>query len=367
MDILVLSDQTYAATSLVQNVKSIEWIERYQEPGEFTITTDATDAMRNQLYLGALITHSETFDIMMIENHQIDESVNEDPVLTVTGRSLFAFLENRMATGNNFPQKNPVTDEIFLYDFPKDTTINNTKKLLSEHIGTANTFGATVNAITAADTLPNVVVTATFTGSDSTREMVVKRGQLYREVARLLEEMGAGLKIIRPAPGTSGRCTWQLHKGTDVSSLVIFSADYGDLDSTKYFWSIKKKKNAALVTGAYTQTVMRSLGGTGFNMRVLYVDAGDYDFKPVSPSEIDAATNILIRRGNEELANYPETTLLETKIVANTRYTYRKDYDIGDIVWVRGNYGISQKMRVVEFAEFEDEFGRTGIPTLRAV
>lgn len=364
MDILVLSDQTYAATSLVQKVKSIEWIERYQELGEFTIITDATDAMRNQLYLGALITHSETRDIMMVENHQIDESVNEDSVLTVTGRSLFAFLENRMATGNNFPQKNPVTDESFLYDFPKDTTVNNTITLLRDHIGSGTT-----PAITAADTLPNVVVTATFTGSDSTREMVVKRGQLYREVARLLEEMDAGLKIIRPAPGTSDRCTWRLHKGTDVSSSVMFSANYGDLDSTKYFWSIKKKKNAALVTGAYTQTVMRSLGGTGFNMRVLYVDAGDYDFKPNqdSSSEIATATNVLTRRGNEALSEYRETTLLETKIVANTRYTYRKDYDIGDIVWVRGNYGISQKMRVVEFAEFEDEFGRTGIPTLRAV
>lgn len=360
MDVLILDKLTYLPSAMVQQVTSVEWIERYQEPGEFTIVTEPTADMRSLLTLGTLITHSETYHVMMIEDHQIDESIDQSPVLTVTGRSLFAFLENRMATGNNFGQKNPSTDDVNLYSFAKRKTVENTVRLIQEHIVTPVTSNS--------DALPNTQVTSAFYGTDDPKEMVVKRGQLYREVLRLLEEMDAGIKTIRPSL-PDYPCRWVIHKGRDLSSTIIFAADFGDLTDTKYFWSIKKKKNSALVTGAYDSFVMRDSNSSGFDMRVLYVDAGDYDFNPIDANslQLEAADNILARRGNEELAAYKEQTLMETKISGNTKYRYRIDYDIGDIVWVKGNYNVSQKMRVVEFAEFEDKDGKTGIPTLKAI
>jgi hypothetical protein len=46
---------------------------------------------------------------------------------------------------------------------------------------------------------------------------------------------------------------------------------------------------------------------------------------------------------------------------------FRVDYNIGDIVYVVGDYGVSQKMRVTEYAEILDENGSSAFPTLELV
>jgi hypothetical protein len=51
-------------------------------------------------------------------------------------------------------------------------------------------------------------------------------------------------------------------------------------------------------------------------------------------------------------------------VTPNSGKRYRADYNIGDIVYVIGNYDIAQKMRVTEYAEIEDENGEVGYPTL---
>jgi hypothetical protein len=45
-------------------------------------------------------------------------------------------------------------------------------------------------------------------------------------------------------------------------------------------------------------------------------------------------------------------------------YQYRRDYNIGDLVSIDGNFGQTAVMRVIEYAEIEDENGNSGHPTL---
>jgi hypothetical protein len=47
-----------------------------------------------------------------------------------------------------------------------------------------------------------------------------------------------------------------------------------------------------------------------------------------------------------------------------TRYEYRKDYNVGDLVSLDGNFGQIAVMRVMEYVEIEDENGESGHPTL---
>ena len=46
-----------------------------------------------------------------------------------------------------------------------------------------------------------------------------------------------------------------------------------------------------------------------------------------------------------------------------TRYTYRVDYNMGDVVAVEGNFGLRERRRVVEFVEIVDDTGSVGLPT----
>ena len=85
----------------------------------------------------------------------------------------------------------------------------------------------------------------------------------------------------------------------------------------------------------------------------------------MSSADLALAERVLTQRGNQALGNQRRTQFLETSINPTNRYQYRRDYNIGDIVFVRGNYNVSQLMRVVEFAEFEDETGEVGVPTVK--
>jgi hypothetical protein len=372
MDIVTLNPNTFFAMDLVQNLNSVQWIERYSEPGEFEIRCEPTRALMEQLSLGTVISHLATREVMMVETHQIDESNNnESPELVVTGRSLMSFLENRIASPNNFSEKIRVDfdeDRNRLYSFPLNTTAENLTLLLKEHIE--------IGVTSIVDILPNTQVMGlgyTVQG-DTPKEMVVRRGPLYPEVVRLLGEIDAGLKVQRPSQGTADPLQWVIYKGLNLDS-VVFSSEYGDLEKTKYFWSNKGYKNSALVVGVYTARVVPitrqsqpQTSPQGLNSRVMYVDASDYDHVPLdTDADIATRNNILQRRGEQALAENRVKTLIETSISPNSRYKYRKDYNLGDTIYVNGNYGVSARMRVTEFAEFWDESGETGVPTVKSI
>jgi hypothetical protein len=368
MDIVTLNPNTFFAMDLVQNLKSVQWIERYSEPGDFEIRCEPTRALMEQLSLGTVISHLATREVMMVETHQIDESNNnESPELVVTGRSLMSFLENRIASGDNFSQKNPVTDDINLYSFLSKTTPVNLLKLLQEQIQPA--VGIVPGSVRPEDAIPNsTILNIVQPGVETPKEMVVKRGPLYPEVIKLLAQIDAGLKVERPAQGTADPLQWVIYKGLNLDG-VVFSSEYGDLEKTKYFWSIRGHKNTALVVGVYTAKLIQTAGVTGLNRRIMYVDASDYDYIPIidSTPDFNKVQNILQRRGEQAIAENRPQTLIETSISPNSRYKYRKDYNLGDTVYVNGNYGVSARMRVTEFAEFWDESGETGVPTIKSI
>jgi hypothetical protein len=69
--------------------------------------------------------------------------------------------------------------------------------------------------------------------------------------------------------------------------------------------------------------------------------------------------------GNQVLAAQKETAIANAKIARNVKaYLYRKDFDLGDIITVLGNYDATSKMRVIEYVEIEDANGESSYPTL---
>ena len=296
----------------------------------------------------------------MVEEHEIDES--EDEVsLTITGRSVTAFfLENRIGSINAFSSNSPTTPfAAFEYLIGPASLSTNLTQYLREQLIDAVSF------LNGQDVIPSMNVTALFDSGGTAAETVFKRGEFQTEVTEKLEQLDAGLKFERSISGISNL---YIHKGIDVSDNVQFSADFGDLKDTRYFWSISNYRNSALVVGKFSSTVIRPATLSGFDLRVMYVNATDYEFNPSvsgSTADFNKATRILKQRGEQALGNQRKTQFLETNINPTNRYQYRRDYNIGDIVFVRGNYDVSQKMRIVEFAEFEDETGEVGVPTVK--
>jgi hypothetical protein len=69
-------------------------------------------------------------------------------------------------------------------------------------------------------------------------------------------------------------------------------------------------------------------------------------------------------RGRIAIDNQNRVTIVKSDISSVTPYQYRTDYNVGDLVTLDGNFGVSAVMRVIEYVEIEDESGESGHPTL---
>ena len=89
-----------ASGEIVNGIHKKMWVERFQEPGEFKFTL-RPEYSRDILPIGSLITHTDTLELMMVEDHSISEEKGKPPEIVVTGRSLLGFLEFRNVGDND--------------------------------------------------------------------------------------------------------------------------------------------------------------------------------------------------------------------------------------------------------------------------
>lgn len=344
---------------MIQDPTSIMWAERYNTPGEFEIVAPLSSGLREFLPFGALVSHTNTYEVMFVENQEISEDANEDPTIKITGRSLEAYLENRIV-GMDAMRSNPLITQ---YVLPPWYTFDQITKIINEHIGST----AYPN-----DNLVNVQATSIVGGTGVVETRVVKPTHVHQAVLDLLAIEDLGIKVIRRNPfgvpgGSDTYTALCVHKGADKSSSVIFSWKSGDLDQAGYLWSDKVNKNSAAVIGRYVNTVVDTAGLVKYDRKSIIVSGDDIDGNLDAVPTGAALTDIVNKmqtRGRQALDSQNRVTITRTDISNVAKYQYRKDYEVGDLISLDGNFGVIAVMRVAEYVEIEDENGETGHPTL---
>lgn len=337
----------------ISGYKSALWVERYREAGEFQIIAPLSSGLRDFLPIESLITHLATSVVMRVENHEVDQPKNEDPTITITGRCLSAFLENR-TVGD---QQAFVSTEITDYVLAADATWDQVVTLIDEHL---------ISSTDTNDILIGLEVNHTCSGTFTSEERVLRPAEVYDAVQDILKVDDLGIKTVRPTP-TDPLTYLTVYRGNNVSTKVRFSWMRGDLDNVKYFFSNKKLKNQARVMGRWIQTVVNDGGAENYDRRTMIVDASYYDERLTAyPGGGVLALYLAAMEivGRQALAAQKPVHITQADVSENTDLLYRRDYNIGDLVTVDGDFGSSAVMRVVEFAETEDESGTKGIPTL---
>ena len=365
MDLITLgnlSNNTLVPTQgqMVNGVFNLSWVERYREPGEFQITGQMSSGILDVLTKGTLLTHFNTREVMIVENIGISESRRESPTIDISGRSLTSYLEQRIV-GSNVTVSNQSL--VPLYNLAAGPTWTQALTMLDAHTKAGS-------VIDANDAVPGLVNENVASGTETAPQeaRVIKRDDLLSATIELLEISDLGMKVLRPTSTGTTSVTLRIHRGTDLSGSIIFSWETGDLERTEYLSTSKEDKNAAFVTGkaVYTRVVSAE---TLLNRRMMAVDANDIDegdaYKTPHSAGVysDLQTKLGVR-GREAINKNNPITITSVDISSTTKHRYRYEYDIGDIVMVDGNYGASQKMRVVEYAEIQDATGERGYPTL---
>ena len=65
----------------------------------------------------------------------------------------------------------------------------------------------------------------------------------------------------------------------------------------------------------------------------------------------------LLNRGQEKLADFGELVTFEGSVVPDVTFVYKKDYNLGDVVTVENEFGITAEARIVEVVEVMDDTG----------
>lgn len=153
---------------------------------------------------------------------------------------------------------------------------------------------------------------------------------------------------------------FDLYKGQDKS--LTFSNELDNLLSSKYNYDNIDFKNCALIAGEGEgdNRVTTNVGdATGLNRFEILVD--DSESKDdLSDMEY---LNKLKYKGYEELAKQGVKTKFECE-VDHLNYKYKEDYNLGDVITIKNEYGITSKARITEVIETWDNTGYTIEPKL---
>ena len=228
------------------------------------------------------------------------------------------------------------------------------------------------------------------------------------KIQELCQQYGWGYKVIIE----DGYFVFYLYEGEDKSEYVEFSPDSDNISTTSYSQDNSNIKNVAIVAGEGegTDRVKTTIGeGEGIDRYELYVDARDVsstvdydelvesypDGTEVTKNDViyyqvdgvniailtkdddgevtttqlcdDTYEESLKSRGYEKMTDYTSVTSFSGEIIEGYNYTYKEDYNLGDIVMIKNEYGISAKVRITEITECYDENGYTMEPTFENI
>lgn len=344
---------------MINGATSVMWAERYREPGEFEIIAPLSSDLMNFLPIGSLISHVDTYEVMIVENQEITEASDGDPEIKISGRSLEAYLENRIVGMNQVRSNSTIVE----YPLASAATWSQIVTLINDHIA---------NGTFTDDNLPNVVAISSVTGAGTFEARTIKRASLHPAVLELLAIDDLGVKIVRRNTfgvpnGSAVNTNIVIYRGADRTASVIFSWKSGDLLDTEYLFSDKKMKNSAVIVGRYINTAYDYTGVTKFSRRSVIVDGSDIDgiySAPPTGANLTDVINKMQVRGKQELDSQNLVTITRADLANVSRYQYRQDFDVGDLISLDANYGRISTMRITEYVEIMDENGETGHPTL---
>lgn len=340
MQVYVL-DENYNPVYVVDAFTSLIWTKRYFSYGDFELYVPANEEILTYIGEDTFLIRDDDSSVMVVEKILLSTDAENGDYYIISGRSLESILLRR----------------VFRRQFVcNDTTINGAarkmceecQKGLSSSDHTREIAGLTVDTI---NTFPAEIKTQ-FTGQT-----------LLDAITSLCQPDGIGVKM--EISGTSLLVSFYAGQNRQV----IFSPEFDNIISSQYALDTANYSNFAYVAGE-GEGAARKIAGvvngyrgqySGLKLREMYVDARD-----ISSNDgeiiITEYYDMLTARAREKLAEREVAQSFDADIEPRVSFKYKADYDLGDIVTVQNEYGISVVARIVEVVESWSDEGYKCIP-----
>lgn len=346
MDIYVL-DTTFTKIGVIDYGSSIIWTTRYCNAGDFELYLPATSEALSLLKVGhALMRADKPDSLMIISSIQITTDEDAGNYLTIAGKSSEGIIAKRIVwKQTNLSGLIPECIERLLNE-----------NLIKPEIEARKIPGIEMGECDAC----TISITKQITGAN-----------LLEAIIEILSTYHLGFKLVF----TGDKLSFCIYAGVDRSASqknrprVEFSPEFDNLLTSEYIADTSNYKNVALVAGegegvnrkTYTVDATKV---SGLDRIELYVDArnisSETDGGTITPTQYN---KLLEAQGIDKLSETIIQQSFEATIDAQTNYTFGVDYNLGDIVQITNEYGISAAARITEVIEAWDENGYSCIPT----
>lgn len=341
LDGVFVLGKDYVAKTLVDSFISFTWSERYDSPGEFTLTIPIIESYVEAIRINDYLAIKESKEYMVVETSVLSTDVEDGDMLQFEGRTLSSILDRRIVW-----TEYKKTGE---YNFQQGI-----KELIEQ------------NAISPSDEKRKIPGLA-FKMSENkaitelTSEFSVEVGaNLLSVIEDKCKEKKVGFRML---PSGEGGFEFELYMGKDRSSdqdelpVVVFSDSYENLLNSNYVQSEKEYVSNALVKGSnYQGEVYRKEERTGLARREMYVTI---DGETDGPS--------LLQKAKEEIAKKTVTEMFGGEIDIYHQFIFGRDYFVGDIVQVANKYGFKGRCRITELLRSRDAGGPVLTPSFAVV
>ena len=128
----------------------------------------------------------------------------------------------------------------------------------------------------------------------------------------------------------------------------------------------------------YDELILRYPGGKQVTINsIIYYQVNEVNIATITKDEEGEITNVklckdiylesLKNTGYEKMSEYKSVTSFVGEVIIGMTYTYKKDYNLGDIVNIVNEYGISINARISEIVESKEEEGYKMEPTFEYI
>ena len=373
MEFMVL-DKNYDGITMIDTFTSAIWTVRYDEAGDFEIYTPVRLDYIQAMQIGNYLWNRDSDRLMVIETVEIETDAEDGPQLIVTGRSLESILDRRIVTSSQNFSGN-LQSVLFAIIQNEVISSGGTRRIPGFSLKTSSDSRIT---------------------SISISELSIRGENVYDVVCSLCQANKVGWRIL---PKGAGGFEFELYVGVDrsyaqsVNPYVTFSPSFENLLNSNYIKSFKSYKNSIYAVGTYQKEVIlqnkykddngewvveeqttyeeaevvtwqysETATPSGLARREMFIDNGGVN-DGEQGGEYATWNAVNKEKAIAELGEHQTTTAFEGELEATRQYIYREDFNIGDIVQVENEFGITGTVYISEIVFSQDANGITITPT----
>ncbi|MBC2722348.1 siphovirus ReqiPepy6 Gp37-like family protein [Desulfosporosinus sp.] len=326
-------DKQFNLYAEIDDYESLIWTRRWHKAGEFELHISVDKANTGQLQKGRIVVAGDKAAFIL--HREISVGENGEETILIKGTTIASMVGRRIT----------VPPAGFAYDRVETTAEEAMKHYVDKNC---------VNPVDLRRKMPSLAIAPNLSRGPNIVHLSRLKA-LDAELEAISLSSGLGWDVILDT--VSKQCIFETYEGRDltagqtVNPPVIFSVDFDAVKVQTFIDSDFGYRNTGYVggqgEGEEREIIEVGTGLSGLERLETFIDARDIE-----------DGDDLVSRGQQKLSEMGEIQTFDNEILTNGPYTYKEDWDLGDIVTAMNRkWDVTLDARITEVKEIYEPDG----------